>query len=264
MELLKPLSDATLRFSSKANPTIADVVGIFEELDAHFRQVEDDEDISEAWREAARRGSAVCSTYYGLSDDTKIYYLAVLLHPNMRKKLMTAMKWEQEWIENAVETLKTVYEDRYRSFDESQSQSQDQDEDSSKRKKNDRPETFVERQLRLIDAKQQTVPADPVSEWCDVDVERLFSKAGHHVTPLRHRLKAIKLGMMVTVGAWFRENWIPDDLLSKYYRERKQQRLAEKAKEKGKKRAIDNLMEDDTSKRSRTQDTELFEDEDYE
>ncbi|CAD6958427.1 unnamed protein product [Tilletia controversa] len=68
-----------------------------------------------------------------------------------------------------------------------------------------------------------------------VDVERLFSKAGRHVTPLRHRLKAVKLGQMVTLGGWFREGWVPTDCLGTYLNDERDKKLMEKAK--GKKRA---------------------------
>ncbi|KAE8179962.1 hypothetical protein CF328_g9316, partial [Tilletia controversa] len=77
-----------------------------------------------------------------------------------------------------------------------------------------------------------------------VDVERLFSKAGHHITPLRHRLKAIKLGQMVTVGAWCRESWIPEGMLANYHFE-KQRKKQELAKAKRARAAADTSAEGD-------------------
>jgi hypothetical protein len=46
-----------------------------------------------------------------------------------------------------------------------------------------------------------------------VDVERLFSTAGHQLTPRRHRLAAEQLGYTVTLGAYSRAGLIPGGLL---------------------------------------------------
>ncbi|CAD7066410.1 unnamed protein product [Tilletia caries] len=46
-----------------------------------------------------------------------------------------------------------------------------------------------------------------------VEVERLFSRAGRTVTPLRYRLKAERISQLVTVGKWFSEGAVPETLL---------------------------------------------------
>ncbi|KAE8209774.1 hypothetical protein CF327_g6278 [Tilletia walkeri] len=302
VKLLQPLSRATSKFSSKTSPALADVVGTFEELDASYSAFEEDENLPTAWREAAKRASAVCATYYGLADDTKAYYLAVLLHPNMRPKFMRIMKWEKEWIQKAVDTLKDVHRSRYKKDEQepdSNTQSQDVDgqTDSQKRKARKKELSFVEQRLQQAEEEDSEPDVDPLDEWCkgklcpvtlvkgklvdplawwndqkrigcehggltdlaldlfsapatSVDVERLFSKAGHHITPLRHRIKAVKLGQMVTVGAWHRENWVPEDLLSNYYHQRSQEKL-KVTKRGSSKRTLDDAVEAGPSKRMR-------------
>ncbi|CAD6925360.1 unnamed protein product [Tilletia controversa] len=272
IKLLEPLKNATLAFSMKTKPTIADVVGTYEELDEHYRAIEDDEDLRDTWREAAKRASAVYATYYGLADDTKIYYLAVILHPNLRIDGMRSMCWEDEWIRKAENTLRTVFDDRYRRDDleqESRSQSQDPDDQT---KRTEKPKSRLLQRLQAAQQAAQPAP-DPIAEWVagslslvkgkmvnplewwwkqhrmgvrwggltdlaldvfsapatSVDVERLFSKAGHHITPLRHRLKAVKLGQMVWLGAWFKEDWVPQDCLRGYLYKQKQRKLVQKA-----------------------------------
>ncbi|CAD6935358.1 unnamed protein product, partial [Tilletia laevis] len=195
VSLLKPLDDATFKFSAKKTPTIGDVLGTYEELDAHFRAVEENDDVGEVWREAARRASAVAAEYYGLTDDSIVYYLAVMLHPQMKRpvqplgkngQLLDPLKW---WADQA-------------------------------RKGNDHGG---------LAALALDVFAAPATS---VDVERLFSKAGNHITPLRHRLKAIKIGEMVSVGAWFREGWVPKDLLADFCFAQQQRRLSERNKKR--------------------------------
>ncbi|CAD6978280.1 unnamed protein product [Tilletia controversa] len=170
VQLLKPLSDATLKFSHKSSPTIADVVGTFEELDVHYRAIEDDEYQPLAWREAARRAGAVCATYYGLADASTIYYLAVLLHRNLRTRFMRVMKWETGWIEKAKSTLEEVYEARYRTVEtepESQSQSQDQSSGDGRGKEKKKVESFVERQMQLAEVEAALPAPDIIAEWCN-------------------------------------------------------------------------------------------------
>ncbi|KAE8235528.1 hypothetical protein A4X06_0g9840, partial [Tilletia controversa] len=58
VKLLQPLKDATSQFSADSKPTIADIVGTYENLDEHYRKIEEDEGCSEAWREAAKRAGA--------------------------------------------------------------------------------------------------------------------------------------------------------------------------------------------------------------
>ena len=179
LKLLKPLGDATAKFSSKRNPTIADVVGTFEELDALYRSMEDDEDLPLAWREAARRAGAVCSAYYGLADGAQIYYLAVLLHPNLRTKFMKVMKWEQSWIDKAKATLSDVFDRRYRIREaegESQTQPHDQDDEDTPQARairaKEKQDSFVARQLMLAEEESSQPPPDPVEDWCKGNVKR--------------------------------------------------------------------------------------------
>ncbi|KAE8219532.1 hypothetical protein CF319_g6786 [Tilletia indica] len=304
VQILKPLSDATYKFSAKSITTIADVVGTFEELDAHYRAIEDDEDQPAVWREAARRAGAVCATYYGLADASKIHYLAVLLHPNLRTKFMRLMKWEKSWITKAEQTLQEVFEERYKIVEQVESQTPDRDDEQhsdstvANNKKKKKPESFVERQLALAEEESTLPEIDAIAEWCkgsvplvkgkmvdalswwwdqkriganhggltdlaldifsapatSVDVERLFSRAGHHITPLRHRLKAIKLGHIVTVGGWFREDWIPENLLTTFHHQKQQAKLAADSNSKRKRTELTEQPEAGPAKRAHLED----------
>ncbi|KAE8238612.1 hypothetical protein A4X13_0g8442 [Tilletia indica] len=292
VKLLTPLHRATLKLSQSKVSTMAEVIGVFEELDVTLRRFEEDEGKPDVWREAARRGNAVAATYYGLADASDIYYLAVLLHPNLRKPFMRQQNWEQEWIDKAESVLRRTYDAYYQSAPE---EPESQPQSTGRSTSTEAPEeTYMQQQMRLLSERQAAQPiSDPIKDWCDghvptdkkgklvnalswwneqsrrgndmsglaslaldvfsapstsVDVERLFSQAGHHITPLRHRMKAIKLGQLVTVGAWFREDWVPSNLLGNYLHERKQVRAAEK---KRKRAAEQSAEEAGPSKRSR-------------
>ncbi|KAE8265445.1 hypothetical protein A4X09_0g6644 [Tilletia walkeri] len=293
IKLLQPLQNATLNFSKKTAPTIGDVVGLYEELDAHYRSVEENEDIAEVWREGARRANAVGATYYGMTDDTRIYYLAVTLHPNMRRPFMKAMKWEASWMDRAEQTLHDVYDAHYRP---QPPESQSQSTQPSESQQSTRTASFLQQEMvQMAAAQAAQAPPDPVAEWLkgylsagkkgemvdplswwwdqsqkgndhsgltalaldifsapatSVDAERLFSQAGHHITPLRHRLKARKLGRMVTLGAWFREGWVPDTLLTDFHKKKEQEALKRRAKRQADKE-VDQEGEPSNPKRMR-------------
>ncbi|CAD7068392.1 unnamed protein product, partial [Tilletia caries] len=75
-ELLKPLANATLKFSSKLSPTISEVIGLFEDIDYHFSALQtSEEDL--VWQEAVTRGQLVNAKYYGLTEQADVYVLAI-------------------------------------------------------------------------------------------------------------------------------------------------------------------------------------------
>ncbi|KAE8218301.1 hypothetical protein CF319_g7801 [Tilletia indica] len=142
IELLQPLKNATSQSFKDSKPTIADMVGTYEDLDDHYRKIEDDEDYSETWREAARRAGVVCSTYYGLADNCRVFYLAVILHPNLLVSGMRSLRWEEEWIGKAEETLRNIFEDRCR-CEENEPESQKKSQNPESAKAADTPKSFL-------------------------------------------------------------------------------------------------------------------------
>ncbi|KAE8230665.1 hypothetical protein CF326_g4330 [Tilletia indica] len=178
LHLLEPLSVATAKFSSKQNPTIGGVIGVFESLDAHYRKLAENETLSETWRDAARRAGAVCSEYYGLADATDAYYLAILLHPNMRIKFMKAMVWEQEWIDKATHVLRETYEQFYKVEPE-----MTQPDSSAVAAEEDEELDFMELKMRKMAAehKEAAEEPDPIQQWID---GYIAAKRGEKTDPL--------------------------------------------------------------------------------
>ncbi|KAE8229969.1 hypothetical protein CF326_g5041 [Tilletia indica] len=167
VKILTPLHRATLKLSQNKVSTIAEVIGVFEELDVTLRGIEEDEGKPDVWREAAKRGNAVAATYYGLADATDIYYLAVLLHPNLRNPFMRQQNWEPEWMEKAETVLRQVYETHYHTEPEepeSQPQSTGQSAPAE--------ESYMQQQMRLLAERQAAQPLnDPIKDWCDGEPE---------------------------------------------------------------------------------------------
>ncbi|KAE8214172.1 hypothetical protein CF326_g9805 [Tilletia indica] len=81
-----------------------------------------------------------------------------------------------------------------------------------------------------------------------VDVERLFSRAGRNVTPLRHSMRALKLAKVVAVGQWFLDDWVPSDLLTNLLQRERDLKEAARNEKKRKRR----LMADKARKKQKT------------
>ncbi|KAE8199118.1 hypothetical protein CF328_g3344 [Tilletia controversa] len=293
-EMLKPLADATLKFSSKLSPTISEVIGLFETVDDHLTGLQSTEE-KLVWREAATRGHLVNAKYYGLTEQADVYLLAILLHPKYRAEYMNVHKWPRDWQNKAKNTLRSVYAEHY--------EVKIQDTESSAGSQTDgfdKLDKTTQALMRLAKEKQRGFPEqDAVSDWLSgltmvqiekgkpvyvdplrwwwsekakgnehfgltdlaldvfacpatsVDVERLFSRAGRVVTPLRHRLKADRIAQLVTVGKWFTEGSVPENLLPDV--------LADEVRaRKDKRKAKTDLMR--AQKRSKTNDTSVKED----
>ncbi|CAD6910338.1 unnamed protein product, partial [Tilletia caries] len=81
-----------------------------------------------------------------------------------------------------------------------------------------------------------------------VDVERLFSRAGRNLAPLRHSIRARKLAKVVAVGQWFLDDWVPADLLTNILNHEREVKEAARMEKKRKRR----LIADKTRKRQKT------------
>ncbi|CAD6950177.1 unnamed protein product, partial [Tilletia controversa] len=139
-------------------------------------------------------------------------------------------KWPRDWQNKAVKILRSVFGSHYEiKIEDAEPTPGSQTDDFNQLDKT------TQALMRLAKEKQKSVPIhDAWSEkqkgneysglanlaldvfGCpatSVEVERLFSRAGRVVTPLRHRLKADRIAQLVTVGKWFDERSVPENLL---------------------------------------------------
>lgn len=64
-------------------------------------------------KHAARLGIKALNKYYSLTDDSYIYRIAILLHPAMKADWMRDQGWETEWIEEAINILREIWDADY-------------------------------------------------------------------------------------------------------------------------------------------------------
>ncbi|KAL9937077.1 hypothetical protein V8E36_004312 [Tilletia maclaganii] len=246
IQLLKPISQAKKKFSEMAAPTIGDVIGLFEDIDKYFIQIEEqdtgDDDL--VWKQAAGRGHVVGAKYYGLTEQANVISIATLLHPNFRKHALTMLKWPEEWKEQAEQQLLDVYhlwyaiqpppnelhsESQVADFEELDSITQQLIllHQTQAQQANSNPDQAIDDWLKepITPLGSRGDRFDPLRWWwrehqrgneraTSVDAERLFSRAG-------------RIGEIVTLGKWFAEGSVPEDLLVNIIDDQKKSRTAQ-------------------------------------
>ncbi|KAE8191504.1 hypothetical protein CF328_g5662, partial [Tilletia controversa] len=180
-ELLKPLANATLKFSSKLSPTISEVIGLFEDIDYHFSALQtSEEDL--VWQEAATRGQLVNAKYYGLTEQADVYVLAILLHPNYRAEYMKVHKWPRDWQNKAVKILRSVFGSHYEiKIEDAEPTPGSQTDDFNQLDKT------TQALMRLAKEKQKSVPIhDAVDDWLGgITMVQIENGKPVYVDPLR-------------------------------------------------------------------------------
>lgn len=120
--------------------TFANLGAVLEDIDRLTGHLEDMININpgyvrnpEVIRYACRKGIKVLNEYYSMTDESVMYRVAlrkqihskrlgmrefwlilavivVVLHPMFRKAGLVAAEWKEEWIEGAVDALRTTYD----------------------------------------------------------------------------------------------------------------------------------------------------------
>ncbi|KAE8218980.1 hypothetical protein CF319_g7240 [Tilletia indica] len=161
VDLLKPLANATLKFSAKTTPTIGDVIGLFEEVDEYFASVQASEDEEYVWKQAASRGHLINSKYYGFTEQADVYSMAILLHPNYRAAYMDVLKWPTDWQEQARKVLRETFVKHY----EIKAEEADVAE-GSQTQDFDKLDKTTQALMRRAKDMQRSAPArDAIGEW---------------------------------------------------------------------------------------------------
>ncbi|KAE8246601.1 hypothetical protein A4X06_0g4949 [Tilletia controversa] len=158
-DFLKPIADATLKFSHKDVPTIGEVIGLFEDLDRFFIQVKNKEGEEPVWTQAAARAHSVNAKYYGLTEQADVYTLAMLLHPNYRATFMDVLKWPDDWKKQAEKLLRDVYAAYYQISPEAEQA------DGSQTANFDKLDPTTQALMRMAKAKQDCASHDVIAEW---------------------------------------------------------------------------------------------------
>ena len=124
---------ATKRISSHSTPLLHHVIPLFDIITRKLDAFVDDEMLHPCVRVAAARGRRMLNKYYGLSDDSIMYRVAMrkllasllllnsissrifaVLHPKYKSAYFIKAGWPSEWIKMAEDLLRSQWKDHYK------------------------------------------------------------------------------------------------------------------------------------------------------
>ncbi|KAG2030878.1 hypothetical protein BDR03DRAFT_811169, partial [Suillus americanus] len=98
------LKDTTLYFS-RSTPNLAMVIPTMDHIDSVFTNgIIKRDTLEPAIRAALSLAKRTLNRYYSLTNSSKVYRIAMVLHPHHKLSYFKSTGWEEEWIETA-ETL---------------------------------------------------------------------------------------------------------------------------------------------------------------
>jgi hypothetical protein len=128
--LLDIFLEATKKISQTNTPLLHEVIPIFDILTHALDDFVGDEDKLPAVRAAARRGHAMLDKYYGITDESIMYRIAMctlhyhfqtcltfrpaVLHPRYKSMYFHKAKWPRDWIQMAEGLLRAQFNQFYK------------------------------------------------------------------------------------------------------------------------------------------------------
>ncbi|PIL30809.1 hypothetical protein GSI_06977 [Ganoderma sinense ZZ0214-1] len=100
-ELLDPFVFATRQISSSDRALVHEVIPYMDALTEHLDKFSNDESLTPTVHMAAKRRRVVLDKYYGLTNETIIYHIAMILHPRYKMNYFWTQEWLEEWISEA-------------------------------------------------------------------------------------------------------------------------------------------------------------------
>ncbi|KAJ7240424.1 hypothetical protein B0H12DRAFT_1024597 [Mycena haematopus] len=97
-----------LKFSREGLATIAHVLPAMDKIDDMLSS-EGTASLNPAIKLALRQGQKVMNKYYSATDDSYAYRIAMILHPGLKMKYFELSGWEQDWVDNAGDIVKSAF-----------------------------------------------------------------------------------------------------------------------------------------------------------
>ncbi|KIM88425.1 hypothetical protein PILCRDRAFT_95596 [Piloderma croceum F 1598] len=100
--------------SQSSTPLIHQVIPLFDGITCALDDYAGNIDYAPAVCMAAVRGRTMLNKYYGLTDDSVVYRIAMLLHPCYKSTYFQKAGWPCKWIRMAEDILRKEWETNYK------------------------------------------------------------------------------------------------------------------------------------------------------
>ncbi|KAJ6624474.1 hypothetical protein B0H10DRAFT_1671510, partial [Mycena sp. CBHHK59/15] len=64
-------------------------------------------------KSALKLAKKVMNKYYSATDESKVYRVVMILHPNIKLEYFSSRRWEREWIDTAKSLVRAEYDSNY-------------------------------------------------------------------------------------------------------------------------------------------------------
>ncbi|KAH9030316.1 hypothetical protein EDB85DRAFT_2246259 [Lactarius pseudohatsudake] len=105
--------DATLFFSHNGTPNIATIIPAMDRIDEVLATSASDSQYSVSVQAALAMGKKTLNRYYSKTDHSKVYRIAMVLHPQHKLHYFWDAGWEEDWIETAEKIIRCRFETNY-------------------------------------------------------------------------------------------------------------------------------------------------------
>ncbi|KAF7776844.1 hypothetical protein Agabi119p4_5237 [Agaricus bisporus var. burnettii] len=109
-DVLQVFKHATLFFSQSENLNISAVIPSMDHFDEKLATIIVSPHYSPSIRSAIRFGKKTLNKYYSKTDHSNIYRVAMVLDPRYKLSYFKKLDWEPEWIAEAEEMVKKVFD----------------------------------------------------------------------------------------------------------------------------------------------------------
>ncbi|KAF8596031.1 hypothetical protein BDV93DRAFT_563745 [Ceratobasidium sp. AG-I] len=113
-----PLHQATKEMSKAGLPLLAGVIPQFNMLTKLYSRFANNKNSPLYMCYTADHVQCVLNKFYSKTDNSTLYCLALLCHPSLHVHYMKMAKWEQDWIDTAVELAESCWNEHYNLLDQ--------------------------------------------------------------------------------------------------------------------------------------------------
>lgn len=104
---------ASQHMCQSAVPLLHEVIPIMDLLVDKLEAFIDDKSLHAVIHAAAARSRVVVLKYYSKTDASRMYRIAMILHPRFKMSYFRSRGWEAEWITTAIDMVETEWKKHY-------------------------------------------------------------------------------------------------------------------------------------------------------
>ncbi|OAV93878.1 hypothetical protein PTTG_27195 [Puccinia triticina 1-1 BBBD Race 1] len=109
LEILSIFYKITLQILISGSARLSNIVVFIDQITKHLSTAISGSKYPPALKNACQIGLKITNKYYSLTDNSPLYRIAIILHPLFRDKYFKLLRWEPEWIAEAIQLAREMW-----------------------------------------------------------------------------------------------------------------------------------------------------------